>query len=268
MPPEFPASARTSVVSYLALRRAVGVTGLALPVVLLAGGWALDVPVQDDLSSYYHTPLRDVFVGTLCGAAAFLFCYTGRGRAENWTANVGCAAALGVAFFPIDADSPPPYQRTFTGLMHSLSGGLFFLTLGCYSLVHFPRGGEPDEAPDGAPGDATGAGAGGELKGADAAKIRRRNWIYRTSGIVILLATPAMGVYLFLLPAGVREACDRWNALFWLEGTAAWAFAAAWLTKGRAIGTEIALDLLGLVEGRLPRPRRPPGASPPDRPAR
>ena len=256
MPPEFPASARSSVVSYLALRRAVGVTGLALPVVLLAGGWMLDVPVQDDVSSYYHTPLRDVLVGTLCGAAAFLFCYTGRGRAENWTANVGCAAALGAAFFPIDADSAPPYQRTLTGLLHTLSGGLFFLTLGCYSLVHFPRGGEDEPA-----------GPGGGPAAADP-KAWWRNLIYRTSGVVILLATPAMGAYLFLLPDAWREACDGWNALFWLEGTAAWAFAAAWLTKGRAIGAELALDLLGLVEGRLPKPRRSPGAAAPpaDRP--
>ena len=86
-----------------------------------------------------------------------------------------------------------------------------------------------------------------------------RNLIYRVSGIVILLATPAMGAYLFLMPDDWREACDRWNALFWLEGVAAWAFAAAWLTKGRAIGAEIALDLLRLAEGRLPRRLRPPG---------
>ncbi len=237
-------------VSYLALRRAVGVTGLALPVLLLVGGWAAGVPVQDDMSSYYHTPLRDLFVGTLCGAAAFLFCYTGRGRSENWTANVGCAAALGAAFFPIDAGSAPPYTRTWTGVLHSLSGGLFFVTLGCYSLVHFPRGGDPGEEA---------AEAGARIN--DEAKIRRRNLIYRISGIVILLATPAMGAYLFLFPDDWRAWCDRWNVLFWLEGTAAWAFAAAWLTKGRAIGTEIALDLLGLVEGRLPRKLRPPGAA-------
>ncbi|QDT15101.1 hypothetical protein [Alienimonas californiensis] len=256
MSPEFPVPARTPVVSYLALRRAVGVTGLAFPVVLVVGGWLVGVPVQDDVSSYYHTPLRDVFVGTLCGAAAFLFCYQGEGRAENWTANVGCVAALGAAFFPIDADSAPPYTRTLPGLIHSLSGGLFFLTLGCYSLVHFPRGGEDDGE------------EGGEPAGTGAAHPKGwwRNVVYRVSGIVILLATPAMGAYLFLFPDAWREACDRWNALFWLEGTAAWAFAAAWLTKGRAIGAELALDLLALAEGRLPGPLRPPDA--PGRPRR
>ena len=39
-------------------------------------------------------------------------------------------------------DSPPPYTRTLTGVIHSLSGGLFFLTLRSHSLVHFPLGGE------------------------------------------------------------------------------------------------------------------------------
>ena len=66
-----------------------------------------------------------------------------------------------------------------------------------------------------------------------------------------------MGAYLFVLPDPWRERCDRYNVLFWLEGAAAWAFAAAWLTKGRAIGAEIALDLLGRVEDRLPPQLRP-----------
>ena len=241
MPPELPETARPMVASYLTLRRAVGVSGLLLPVALGPVGWLLfGVPIQDDLSSYYHTPLRDLFVGALCAVGTFLFCYRGVDPAENWTANVGCAAALAAAFFPIDADSAPPYQRTTTGLLHTLAGGLFFLTLACYSLVHFPRSrsGGPEDEPPGP-------------------RVRQRNFVYRTSGIVILLGTVAMGAYLFLLPHEFREACDRWNVLFWLEGTAAWAFAAAWLTKGRVIGSEIALDLLAFARSRLPPPLRP-----------
>ena len=227
------------VVSYLTLRRAVGLTGLALPVVLVLGGWLAGVPVQDDVSSYYHTPLRDVFVGTLVAAAAFLFCYRGRDRVENLTANLGGVAALCVAFFPIDPDSAPPYQRTAAGFLHTAGGGAFFLVLAFYSLVHFPRGAGDDEVSEDG------------REPPDAARHRRRNLVYILSGVVILLSVPAMGAYLFLLPAAWRETCDDWNALFWLEATAAWAFAAAWLTKGRAIGAELALDLLTLAETRL-----------------
>ena len=51
-------------------------------------------------------------------------------------------------------------------------------------------------------------------------------------GIVILLCMAAMGAYLFLLSAGPKRRFNDYNFLFWMEWVA-WAFAAAWLTKGR-----------------------------------
>ena len=246
MPRRLPESARPMVMSYLGVRRAVGISGLLLPVALGPGGWLLGVPFQDDLSSYYHTPLRDVFVGTVCAVGVFLLCYRGHDRAENWTANVGCLAALGLALCPIDADSAPPVQHTPTGWVHTLCGGAFFLTLAAYSLVHFPRGADDADGPADPP----------------ESHRRQRDHVYRVSGVVILLGTAAMGVYLFLLPADVRRACDRWNTLFWLEWVALWAFAAAWLMKGRMIGSDLAAALLAHLESRLPAPGRP-SATPP-----
>jgi hypothetical protein len=56
----------------------------------------------------------------------------------------------------------------------------------------------------------------------------------------------AMGAYLLLFPEGWRRLFNDYNFLFWMEWVAVWAFAAAWLTKGRAILAEIAVDLLAL----------------------
>ena len=237
---------RPLVMSYLGVRRAVGVSGFLLPVALGPGGWLLGVPFQDNMSSYYHTPLRDVFVGTLCAMGVFLLCYRGVDRVENWTANVCCAAALGLALFPLDADSQPPYQRTVTGLVHTACGGVFFLTLAAYSLFHFPRRSDDADAPGGPPEP----------------HLRQRAFVYRVSGVVILLSVLAMGTYLFLLPTDLRRACDRWNVLFWGEWLAVWAFAAAWLTKGRAIGSDLAVALLAELESRLPAGVRERPASP------
>ena len=253
MPRRLPEPARPLVMSYLGVRRAVGVIGAALPPALVGAGWAAGVPVQDDMSSYYHTPLRDLFVGATCAVGVFLFCYRGHDRAENWTANVGCLAALGLAFCPIDANSAPPHQRTATGLAHTLCGGAFFLTLAAYSLVHFPRGADEEDANDRAAAIGSGRAHGA---GADP-HAPQRALIYRVSGAVILLSTLGMGAYLFLLPAAARAACDDWNALLFGEWVAVWAFAAAWLTKGRAIGADLAVALLAEVECRLPSPVRP-----------
>ncbi len=229
-------STRTLVVSYLSVRRAIGGIGLALPVLLGPVGWLVfGIEIQNNISSYYHTVLRDVFVGAMCAIGIFLFCYRGYDWIESWTANFGCLSALGVALFPLDANSDPLYQKSLIGYMHSFFGGAFFLTLAFYSLYHFPtRKSKPHEI------------ATHELE---------RNLIYWTSGVVILVSMLAMGAYLLLLPTEWKDWLNGYNFLFWLEWIAIWSFAAAWLTKGRAIFADIAVDLMALPVELLRRRR-------------
>lgn len=222
---------RTMVLSYRDVRRAVGLSGLLLPVALGLGGYIVGVPIQDNISSYYHTAMRDVFVGTMSAMGVFLLCYRGLDWVENWTANIGCAAALCIALCPLDANSDPLFQKSIVGYLHTFSGGVFFLTLAFYSLVHFPRSGNEIEEPH----------------------LWERRLIYRTSGIVILLSMVAMGSYMILIPFAWKSFLNQWNFLFWMESIAVWAFAAAWLTKGRAIFAEIGVELLSIPTRILKR---------------
>jgi len=215
------------VLSFMSIRRAIGVIGLLLPVLLGPVGWLVfRIDFQDNMSSYYHTDMRDIFVGALCAIGIFLFCYRGYDRIENWTANIGCASALGVALFPLDANSDPLFQKSLTGYVHTLSGGVFFLTLAFYSLFHFPNSSK--SAYEIAPHE------------------KERNFVYRMSGIVILFSMIAMGCYLFLLSVHYKTILNQYHFLFWAEWIAVWAFASAWLTKGRAILADIAVDLISL----------------------
>lgn len=60
-------------ISYIALRRALGVIGIALPFVLALGKLLLQGPgLQDSVSGYYHTDMCSGFVGSLCAMAVFL----------------------------------------------------------------------------------------------------------------------------------------------------------------------------------------------------
>src|SRR4028118_1310288 len=109
---DLPKGTRTLVISYLGVRRAIGVVGLLLPILLGPVGWLVfGVEFQDNMSSYYHTMLRDVFVGSLCTIGVFLFCYRGYDWIESWSANLGCLSAMGIAFCPIDPASGPLPQR-------------------------------------------------------------------------------------------------------------------------------------------------------------
>lgn len=234
-----PVRPNTLVLSYLGVRRAIGVSGLLLPVLLGPVGLLFGIEIQDNMSSYYHTPLRDIFVGTLCAIGIFLFCYQGYDRVENWTANIGAASALGVALFPLDAGSDPLVQRSIVGYFHTVSGGVFFLTLAFYSLYHFPRDSSLDREPHS----------------------RERNFVYRASGIIILLSTLGMGGYLFLLADVWKATANDYHLLFWLEWVAVWSFAAAWLAKGRTILADIAVDLLAYSSHLVIDRQRPRSAS-------
>ena len=226
--------ARRLVLSFLGVRRAIGAVGLLLPIVLGPVGWLVfGVEVQENMSAYYHTPLRDVFVGAMCAIATLLFCYRGYDWVENWTANLAGLAALGIALCPLDANSDPLDQRSVQGYLHTISGGTFFLTLAFFSLYHFPshKAEKQEVAPHGA----------------------YRNFVYRASGVVILLSMAAMGAYLVLIPEGTKRLLNHYDFLFWGEWVGVWAFASAWLTKGRAFFADIAVDLLALP-GQLLRP--------------
>jgi hypothetical protein len=258
-PPELPPHAapldHPLVLHYRSVRRAIGLLGLAMPVVLVVGGYLLfGLPLQDNLSSYYHTPMRDVFVGLLCALGLFLFCYRGHDKLEDWTANAACFFALGLALFPID-DYPQYHElsaaqrlapassgsfepfapRSLPGLLHTICGGGFFLTLALYCLFYFPKTRFPPD-PDAEP------------------HAVYRSALYRLQGLSLLLSMSLMGVYLVLLPDDWQRRADGYRALLWLEWVAVWSFAGAWLMKGRLIVTDTAVDLLVAVEQRL-RPR-------------
>ena len=207
--------AHSVVMSYLGIRRSLGLLALMLPLILGPFGYfVLGIDIQDNMSSYYHTPLRDIFVGVMCAMGIFLFCYHGYDTFENWTGNCACASAIGVAFFPLEANSDPLHQSSLVGYIHIVSGGVFFFTLAIYSLYHFPRGH-----------------FGLRLE----TRNEQRDAIYFGSGVTILGCMFVMGIQLFLFPESVKSFLNRWKSIFWLEWIAVWAFAAAWLVKGDAL---------------------------------
>jgi len=217
----------------MTVRRAIGLIGIAMPIVLVGGGCLFaDVPLKNNLSAYYHTPMRDVLVGMLCTLGVFLFCYRGHDRIENWTANFGAVFVLGLALLPVDIASDPTHRFSFAGYAHTVCGGGFFLTTAYYALFHFPKTTGPDngEPPESHPAE--------------------RAVLYRLSGAIILLCLAMMGVYL-LLPDGWQAWADRHYALLWLEWIAIWSFASAWLIKGQVIFSDLAVHLFSQTQKKL-----------------
>ena len=76
--------------SYLALRKAVGWIGILLPFALMLGVILIfkGEIIQESISHYYHTEMRNVLVGALCAVALFMFFYTGYDKWDDWAGNV------------------------------------------------------------------------------------------------------------------------------------------------------------------------------------
>jgi hypothetical protein len=200
------------VISYLDLRKAIGIIGTALPFVLAFGNILVEGPgIQDSISSYYHTGMRDVFVGSLCAIAVFLMSYRGYERKDDIAGDLACVFALGVALFPTTPDVNITPRDNIIGALHLLFAAGFFLTLAFFSLVLF-RKTDPTRAP-----------TRGKLK---------RNAVYTLCGYTILVCLAFIVVVAFL---SSDSPVKRLDPVFWFEAAAIVAFGVSWLTKGEAI---------------------------------
>jgi hypothetical protein len=249
------------VLSFMAVRRIIGYLGIALPLLLVPTAWGVyGVPLQNNLSLYYHTPVRDLFVGVMCAIGLFFFVYRGRDRVEDWSANLACLFAVGLAFFPVDpagltlASSPgvAPERSLATlpivGVVHNLCGMGFFLTLAFYSLFHFPS-----VQPPGLPGRSIAPDPARPVATPPSPEPperhpAQRDFLYRLSGATVLASMALMGVYVVLFALQLNGPADRIHALLWLEWLAVWAFAGAWLLKGRVIGADLTVELVALAQ--------------------
>jgi hypothetical protein len=130
--------------SWLLIRLLVGVLGLLLPAALLLGDkYALagSPSTRGSLSAYYHSGMRDVFVGTLCIVGLFFITYMI--FHYNWdnvlTIGAGVAAVV-VALFPTFRDRPdqvltPLQQRLGEATVAHIHAGAALAYIGLLALV-------------------------------------------------------------------------------------------------------------------------------------
>ena len=206
--------AKTLLLSFLELRRAVGYVGLGLPFAVSLGGWAVfGNGLQDSISSYYYTGMRDVLVGALCAIGIFMLSYKGYEPKDSIAGNLAGLFAFGVALFPTTPTPSASTCQEIIGHVHLAFASLFFSTLAYFSLRLFTK---TDQA-------------------VPSNKKLQRNKVYRTCGYAMVACL------ILILAAKISHASDtggalgKWDLIFWLESIAIAAFGVSWMTKGEAI---------------------------------
>jgi len=195
--------------SYWALRKAVGWIGVLLPFVLVIGAILVfheNRNIQESISHYYHTDMRDVFVGALCAVALFMFFYTGYDERDNWAGHAAGLFAIGIAWFPTTEVG----SSDFIGKIHFVCAASFFLVLSYFSLFLFTK----------------------TKKGRDPTPQKKtRNKIYLTCGLIMIACLIAIALYKIF----VKDPHPESFFVFAAETIALVAFGVSWLTKGETL---------------------------------
>lgn len=203
------------VVSYLTLRRLIGIVAILHPIILFAGGYFIfGLGLQPSMSDYYWTGMRDVFVGIDVSTGVFFLCYRGYDLADRLAAYAAGLGAILVALFPTVPLHVPELSQAqiYTGIVHAAGAGLFLVSIAYFCLVLFVK-----------------SHANQPLSSAK----RMCNRFYRIAGSIILVSIALIMAYVLFEPA--KTALAPYNFIFWLELIAFWAFGLAWLVKGKAL---------------------------------
>ena len=231
------------VISYLTMRKAVGWLGMLLPFILLLGNKFVNsfgflngdwVVLKDcynqynaassfksSISHYYYSTVGELFTGTLCAVALFMFCYKGhpkregeKGLSDSAMTNLAGFFAFGVVIFPTSSDfCITDNIRTFlssdrTGNIHYSFAALFFITLAVMSMVNFRRSARIEDFGKG-----------------------KNDYLYLWFGIGMICCLVLIGVYKII--KAHTSAFDFLHPVFCLEAGALVCFGLSWLKKGK-----------------------------------
>jgi len=197
--------------TYVSLRIGMAVIAILLPVLLILGSWISEKLVfQGSISAFYHTGMRNLFVGSLCAVGSFLYLYKGFSQRENIALNFAGVFALGVAFFPTAI--PPAIKESTANYLpdnpfiapylHGFCAVLFFLTI-AYVCIYCGKD---------------------TVQLIDEEKNRKKYlYIYRIIGL-LMVVFPILAVVFSFATAG-----DYWIFIF--EFAAIWVFAIFWFMK-------------------------------------
>ncbi len=206
------------IISFLTLRRLIGILGMLLPLACLIGGsWLTCRPVMDSISSYYHSNMRDILEGLLIGVSIFLLTYKGYETRDSIMATLSGIAGLGIALFPCSSPFLPLsavgiFQITppVAGYLHYGSSALFFILLGVNSFFLFTLGDKAHWTK----------------------RKSIRNGIYRACGVIIFLSLATLLILRLTLGSDGLGA-TAWTLVF--ETVMLLSFGVSWLVKGETI---------------------------------
>jgi uncharacterized membrane protein len=224
MPAHSPDHNQPLIISYLTLRKAVGILGIILPFLLMIGFkiFNKNCAFPPSISHFYYTDMGNWFVGTLCAVALFMFCYNGHDLSDKVASKLAATFALLTAMFPTNFTTfmtmsscsriREEEANQVANLIHYISASLLFATFAYFSLIEFTKSNK---------------------RGMMGKQKKKRNTVYRICGWVIVGCITTIAVISFV--DDLNEKLKNFKPTFVLETLALIAFGFSWLVKGETI---------------------------------
>jgi hypothetical protein len=197
--------------TYSSTRIGLGIIGILYPLILWFIGLLLGIELQGSISAYYHTDMRNVFVGVLFIVGASLYLYKGYSSTEDYVLDGAGLCAVGIAIFPTScvADS---VCDTFTApWLHGISALVFFFLIAYICIFKSSDTLENKQVKQ-------------------AINIEHYKEIYKWLGIG-MIGLPVVAAVLLNLKNETE------SLVFWVEFVAIWVFSIYWIVKTVEINT-------------------------------
>jgi hypothetical protein len=210
--------------NYLVFRNAIGIIGLATPIVLILFSGLLtagDYWVQPSISHYYYSVMHFLFMFILIMLGSFLIFYKGNGKVmfEDVISTLAGFSAYVVAIFPTQFEG---FQgNPFLNLMvwkdwyntaHFSAAAILFICFAIMCFFIFQKSDHQLRTPE------------------QEMKKKRRNRIYQICGFIIVASIGCIALFSFAFNDWANE--NFTNYVYVFEWTALWAFGISWLVKG------------------------------------
>jgi len=118
------------IISYLTLRKAIGILGILLAPLCIIVILIVTGQVEQTMSAYYRTIMRDIMVAILTITGAFLLTYKGYDLKDNIVSSISGSSIILVAIIP----------SSYSILIHGLAAVIFFLSIAYMSYFQFTQG--------------------------------------------------------------------------------------------------------------------------------
>ena len=115
--------------TYFSTRIGIAIIGILFPLILWLVGLRLGVELQGSISAYYHTPMRNVFVGSLFAIGTSLYLYKGYSTVEDFVLDGAGVFAVCIALLPTSCPADIKCDTFTAPVLHGVSAILFFILI-------------------------------------------------------------------------------------------------------------------------------------------